>query len=195
MVGFVKNTPTAEELAQVKIELGEQQAKKKAKEPSKKKFVALSSESEADSSALLISVFTKPRPQKKRTKKTMALADVVSLVPPVQPALSAQLVSVQPAPIQSVQPEPSVHLSVPKVQPAQPVLPRKQRSKQVKSSKAPTTQVFDPPPVHVLKGITISEPSSTLPSRPSVSYVGKRRSQWWKLPSCCLQPRHRSIWC
>lgn len=81
-------------------------SKQKAKGAPKRKHVAVFSyESEADSSTPLISVFSKTRSQKKRSTKTIALADVVSPAPlfqaaiaqapvqPVVPVSEAQLVS------------------------------------------------------------------------------------------------------
>lgn len=149
-----KNTPTPEELAQIKIKLGTaQEKKKKAPTASKRKYAVVSSSSEADSTAPLISVFTVPQPQRKRSRNTMALADVTSPAPnqTVQPEVASSVV-VQHAPLfehQESQAPPSTYVtiastSVPII--AQPILPRTQSSQPVERVKLSTVTFVEPPP-------------------------------------------------
>lgn len=175
-----KNTPTAEELAQVKIELGMAQEKKKKAAP-KRKYAVMSSSSEATSTAPLIPVFTAPLAQRKRSKKTMALADVVSPAPfsTVQPEVASSVV-VQQVPVvepQETQAPPSTSVTVVTLA-AQPILPRTQSSHHVKRIMLSTAVFAEPPPPPPRRtGVIIQEPDFVSPFAPKpVTYQGKGKT-------------------
>lgn len=184
---FIKrNTPTPEELTQVKIELGvAQEKKKRAPAASKRKYTVVSSSSEADSTAPLISVFSKPQPQRKMSKKTMALVDVVLPAPnqakPDQSEVESTVVE-QQAPLLKLQvtqapPNSSVTIAAAASLKAQPVLPRKPRTQPVERIKLSTASFFEPPPTAPRKGVIIQEPVFVSPFAPKpATYESKGKN-------------------